>query len=171
VMLSGETANGKFPECAVATMRRICEQAESVIDYKAMFLKQCSNVKICLKTISPTESTCCVAVKAALDSDLKLIVALTETGSTARCLAKYFPACPILAITASESTVRQLLTSRGVIPILTASFVGTDSVVTKALAYAKGVGLVTKDDICVAVHGTREECPGHTNLMKMVQVQ
>merc|ERR1712224_333013 len=135
-MLSGETANGKFPECAVATMRRICEQAESVIDYKAMFIKQCANVKVILKTISPTESTCCVAVKAALDSDLKLIVALTETGSTARCLAKYSPACPILAITASESTVRQLLTSRGVIPILTASFMGTDAVVTKALAYA-----------------------------------
>jgi pyruvate kinase len=170
VMLSGETANGKFPEAAVSTMRRICEQAESVIDYKSCFLKQSANVQLMLKTISPTESTCCVAVKASLDSDLKLIVALTETGATARSMAKYFPKCPILAITASESTVRQLLTSRGVIPILTASFVGTDSVVIKALAYAKSVGVVQTGDNVVAVHGTREECPGHTNLMKMVVV-
>merc|ERR1719498_2247517 len=153
-MLSGETANGKFPEAAVATMRRICEQAESVIDYKEAFLTHCNNVKVISKTITPTESTCCVAVKASLDSDLKLIVALTETGATARSLAKYFPACPILAITASESTVRQLLTSRGVIPILTASFVGTDSVVSKALVYAKSVGVVQPGDNVVAVHGT-----------------
>merc|ERR1712151_847502 len=45
VMLSGETANGKFPEAAVQTMRRICEQAESVIDYKAQSLTQCANVR------------------------------------------------------------------------------------------------------------------------------
>ena len=43
VMLSGETANGKFPEQAVMTMRRICEQAEAVIDYKAQHGISCRN--------------------------------------------------------------------------------------------------------------------------------
>merc|ERR1712203_19695 len=119
------------------------------------------------KPVPPVESTCCAAVKAALDSGLKLIVALTETGSTARLLAKYFPKCPILAITASESSARQMLTSRGVTPILTASFVGTDSVINKALIYAKSAGMVAPGDTIVAVHCTREECPGHANLMKM----
>jgi len=171
VMLSGETANGKFPEAAVSTMRRICEQAESVIDYPALFMKQCRNVSILNQgAFSPTESTCSSAVKASLDSNAPLIVALTETGSTARILAKYRPQCQILAITASESTVRQLLTVRGVIPMLTASFVGTDAVISKALEFAKNAGIVVKGDYVVAVHGLKEECAGHSNLMKMVMV-
>jgi len=57
-----------------------------------------------------------------------------------------------------------------VIPFLTASFVGTDAVINKAIAKAKEDGMVKSGDIVVAVHGTREECPGHSNLMKMVVV-
>lgn len=59
---------------------------------------------------------------------------------------------------------------RGVVPMLTASFVGTDSVIQKALTRAKSEGMVQSGDTVVAVHGQREECPGHTNLMKMVVV-
>merc|ERR1711990_516203 len=121
-------------------------------------------------SMSTVESVCSSAVKTTVDSNVKLIVALTETGSTARIIAKYRPKCPILSITASDSTARQLLTARGVVVVLTASFVGTDSVITKALAHAKALGIVKKDDSVVAVHGTKEECPGHSNLMKMVVV-
>jgi len=170
VMLSGETATGKFPEAAVTCMRRICEQAEKVIDYNQLFRDTCRNSVALYGKIPPVESTCCAAVKCAMDSECPLIVALTETGSTARLIAKYRPKCPILAITASDSTARQLLTARGVVPILTASFVGTDSVITKVLAHAKAQGIVKAGDIAVAVHGTKEECAGHSNLMKMVVV-
>merc|ERR1712217_781699 len=170
VMLSGETANGKFPEGSVTMMRPICEQAEQVIDYKAQYWQAVNNMRVLHKVLPPVESTCCAAVKAGMDSDFPLIVALTETGATARLLAKYRPACPILAITASDSTVRQLLPSRGVMPILTASFVGTEAVIIKALAYAKNKRMVNAGDYVVAVHGTKEECPGHSNLMKIVPV-
>merc|ERR1712190_535769 len=92
------------------------------------------------------------------------------TGSTAVALAKYRPKATILAITASESTLRHLLIVRGILPMLTASFVGTDSVISKAIAKAKTDGLVASGDTVVAVHGTKEESPGHTNLLKMVLV-
>jgi len=85
-------------------------------------------------------------------------------------LSKYRPEASILAVTASEQTQRQLLIVRGVVPMLTASFVGTDSVISKALDKAKADGMVVKGDQVVAVHGQREECPGHSNIMKMVTV-
>merc|ERR1712003_87984 len=116
------------------------------------------------------ESVCSSAVKCTVDSDCSLIVALTESGQTARLIAKYRPKAPIIAITASESTVRQLLCVRGVIPMLTASFVGTDSVIEKALNRAKQDGIVKAGDFVVAIHGQKEECPGQSNLLKMVTV-
>merc|ERR1719436_1543745 len=120
--------------------------------------------------LNSVEALCASSIKAAIDSKATLIVALTETGSTARVLAKYRPAAPILAITASEQTSRQMLMLRGVVSVLTASFVGTDSVIQKALATAKEMGIAKAGDVAVCVHGTREEMPGHTNLMKMVPV-
>jgi len=120
--------------------------------------------------VGPVEAVSSSAVKAAIDAKCPLIVTLTETGQTARLVAKYQPAATILAITASEQTVRQLLVVRGVVPVLTASFVGTDSVVAKALEHAKAQGLVKSGDVVVALHGQREECPGQSNLMKMLTV-
>jgi len=121
-------------------------------------------------TMQSVESICSSAVKASIDADCPLIVALTETGHTAKMIAKYRPKAVVLAISASESTVRQLLCVRGVVPMLTASFVGTDSVIQKALNRAKVEGMAKAGDCVVAVHGQREECPGHSNLLKMVVV-
>jgi len=170
VMLSGETANGKFPFEAVTIMRRICEEAEKVICHDSLYLSIRMGVLGKFQKVPTVESICSSAVKATIDSDSPLIVALTETGHTARTIAKYRPKAPILAISASETTTRQLLCVRGVIPITTASFVGTDSVIQKALTRAKNDGMVKSGDSVVAVHGQREECPGHSNLMKIVTV-
>merc|ERR1711912_201692 len=82
------------------------------------------------------ESICSSAVKTVIDASCPLIIALTETGSTARLIAKYRPKCPILALTMRESTVRQLSATRGVLPMLTGSFKGTDAVITEALSRA-----------------------------------
>jgi pyruvate kinase len=170
VMLSGETAAGKFPLNAVTIMRRICEEAEAVVEYESLYLNMRLATLEKYKTMSAVESVCSSAVKAAVDADCKLIVVLTETGHTARLVAKYRPKGTILAISASETTVRQLLVVRGVVSMLTTSFVGTDSVIAKALDKAKADGIVEKGDYVVAVHGQQEECPGHSNLVKMVVV-
>jgi len=169
VMLSGETAAGEFPVEAVTIMRRVCEEAEAFIDYGSLYLQQVAAVAAA-GDITSVEAVCSSAVKAAIDAKATMIMALTETGQTARTLAKYRPRVPILAIAASETVIRQLQTSRGVVPIATASFQGTDSVIQKGLAKAKELGIVKSGDIVVAVHGTREETAGGTNLMKMVPV-
>jgi len=165
VMLSGETAAGDFPLNAVTIMRRVCEQAEEFIDYRSLYASTAAGL-----SVDSVEALCASAVKAAIDAKAALIVALTETGSTARVLAKYRPEAPILAITASDSTSRHMLMLRGVVSMPTASFVGTDSVIQKALAEAKRRGMAKSGDVAVCVHGTKEECPGHTNLLKMVIV-
>jgi len=170
VMLSGETAGGKYPLQSVTIMRRICEEAEKVLEYESLYLHIRQQTLNKFQVMNSVESVCSSAVKATIDAGCPLIVALTETGHTARVLAKYRPKATILAISASETTVRQLLCVRGVVPMLTASFVGTDSVIQKALVRAKNDGMVKSGDYVVAVHGQREECPGHSNLLKMVMV-
>merc|ERR1719213_1342213 len=144
-------------------MRRICEEAEAVLDYGSVYFSIRSAVLLKQKVMDPVESICSSAVKACVDSDAPLILALTETGHTARIIAKYRPKAIIMAISASETTIRQLLCVRGVVPMLTASFVGTDSVIAKALTRAKAEGMVRTGDTVIAVHGQREECPGHAN--------
>lgn len=170
VMLSGETAGGKFPINAVSIMRRICEEAENVIDYESLYLGLRMGTLKKFQTMSAVESVCSSAVKATIDAGCPLIVVLTETGYTARAIAKYRPKAPILAICASEESIRQLSFVRGVTTVLTGSFVGTDSVIAKALDKAKALGMVKTGDCIVAVHGTREESAGQSNLMKMVVV-
>jgi pyruvate kinase len=149
VMLSGETANGLFPVNTVNIMRRICEEAEGAIDYGSLYLSQRLETlnrskNYCMDTV---EAVCSSAVKAAIDMKSPLILALTETGFTARLLAKYRPPQTILAVTASETAARQLQICRGVVVMLTASFQGTDSVLRKALNKAKEDG---ENSICIA---------------------
>merc|ERR1712232_763482 len=123
VMLSGETAAGAFPLNAVTIMRRICEEAEAVIEYDSLYLNLRINTLGKDNTMPAVESICSSAVKATIDSGCNLIVALTETGHTAKAIAKYRPRAPVLAVSASETTVRQLQLVRGVVPFPTASFV------------------------------------------------
>jgi pyruvate kinase len=170
VMLSGETAGGSFPLESVTIMRRICAEAEACLDYQTLYLKLRLSVMSSAGMMPSVEAICSAAVKSAMDGQCKLIVSLTETGHTAWMVAKYRPKAPILAITASETTIRQLQCVWGVVPMLTASFVGTDSVIQKALVRAKADGMVQQGDTIIAIHGQREECPGHSNLLKMVSV-
>jgi len=170
VMLSGETAGGAYPVESVNIMRRVCEEAERVIDYGHLYLSQRSLV-LAQGAMDTVEAVCSSAVTAAIDTNCPLIVALTESGYTARMIAKYRPPQVILAITASEATSRTLSIVRGVQTMLTASFQGTESVLRKALEKAKEDGLIKTGDQVVAVHGQKEECPGATNLLKVVTVQ
>merc|ERR550537_915107 len=98
VMLSGECANGKFPEESVQMLRRICEQAEGVLDYKGLYLQTRMSVLSLSpeNRVSSTEAVCSSAVKETVDANCSLVVVLTETGHTARIVAKYRPAVPIL---------------------------------------------------------------------------
>merc|ERR1712224_868586 len=159
VMLSGETAGGNFPLNAVATMRRICEEAENAIEYSMLY--QNMRMRVLESTGSP-------AVKASIDCKAKLIIALTESGKTAHLVAKYRPQVPVLALSATEGSVKQLTLYRGVLPLQVQSFQGTDSVLKSAMESAKNMGLIASGDTVICVHGVKEEVSGSSNLLKII---
>jgi len=167
-MLSGETAGGEFPSEAVEVMARICLEAESCIDYKQLYHALTYAIP---DPISTPEAVCRAAVETAAAINAEFILSLTETGQTARLICKYRPRQRILALSASESTIKSLQVYRGVITLQVQSFQGTDSVIRKALAAAKERGLVVVGDSIVAVHGIREEIAGSSNLLKVLVVE
>merc|ERR1719159_2386747 len=148
VMLSGETAGGAFPLNAVATMRRICETAEESIEYSLLYQNMRLRVLEAQGAgeVSVPESICSSAVKASIDCKAKLIIALTESGKTAHLVAKYRPQVPVLALSATEGSVKQLTLDRGVLPLQVQSFQGTDSVLKSAMESAKNMGLIASGD-------------------------
>jgi len=168
VMLSGETANGDFPADAVRIMSKTCVESESCLDYNSLFRAIHAAVP---RPVSTQEAVACAAVETAEDVNAALIVALTETGYTARMITKYRPPQLILALSASESTVKHLQVHRGVIALQVPSFQGTDHVIRNALEAAKEMNLVKPGDNVVAVHGMKEEVAGASNIMKVVEVQ
>merc|ERR1719230_2429408 len=116
-MLSGESAQGKFPVEAVDMMRRAIRTAEGVVDYGALF-NGIRNVTIDFGDMTAAESVAGSAVKTAFDLGAKLIICISKSGYTARMVAKYRPTQPILAVTDAEKTAQHLSISRGVHTLL-----------------------------------------------------
>jgi pyruvate kinase len=168
VMLSGETAKGDYPIEAVQIMAEICRESESNIDYLATFNSLRANITA---NVSITEAIASSAVKTAFDLKAALLIVLSESGGTARLVAKYRPKCPVLCMTASDQAARQLLTSRGVLPLLVVSTRGTDSLIARAITIAKKLGMCKIGDVVVATAGTREGITGTTNNLKVVTVE
>ncbi|KAL3674715.1 hypothetical protein V7S43_000650 [Phytophthora oleae] len=105
MMLSAETAKGMYPKEAVETMAKICVEAEQAMDYAEVYrLHRAAN----RKQVSMYESVASSAVEISLDMGVKLIISITDTGSSTKLLAKYRPKANILAVTSSELTARQL---------------------------------------------------------------
>ena len=113
LMLSGETANGKYPVEAIRTMAKIAERTEQFIDYRSLFNAALPNLdKSVVNAIS--HATCTTAH----DLNAAAIVTVTRTGSTARMVSRFRPATPIVAITPNPRTYRQLALSWGVTPLM-----------------------------------------------------
>ena len=170
VMLSGETAGGDFPLHSVHIMSRICEEAEGVIDYYSLFNRiRISSISKSAR-LEVAESVCSSAVKAAMDVGAKILIAMTETGQTARLVAKYRPSQPIIALSENDSTVKQLQIVRGISATLLWSNQPTDVAIRSAIDQAKKDGLVRSGDKVVAIHGMQEELSGYSHLMKVLDV-
>ncbi|KAF4649771.1 hypothetical protein FOL47_001748 [Perkinsus chesapeaki] len=172
VMLSGEAANGKFPVNAISIQRRICENAEAVIDYDSLYLRIREAVmNKHPEGLSVSESICANAVGLASEVNASLILAFSQTGSTSRLLAKYRPRQQILCITDNKHTVAHTAVARGVLPFEVESLKDTEAVMARALEYAKQVGLVKVGDKVVAVHGVKENTAGATNMTEVIYVE
>jgi len=168
VMLSGETANGDYPIEAVTYMAKICREAEKVetsTDYPSLFEALKSPIP------SVPEVTCSYAVRAAKDLKGSFIVAVTETGATARLMAKYRPNVPVFAVTNSAPTANFLLFTRACFPILVDSVKGTELLIHQVFQKAKSMRLAKSGDLAVVVTGTVEGIPGNSNQIRVLIVE
>lgn len=161
IMLSGETANGKYPVEAVQTMARIAEAAEDEINYERLFAKKRrEHIPGVPSSISLS------AVNTSREIGAKAIIAATQSGNTARIVSKYRPQCTIAAVTPSEKVARKLSLSWGVYPMVAdKQEKSTDAIIQKAVEECTREGLVEKDDIVIIVAGIQQV--GSTNLMKV----
>jgi len=161
VMLSGETAGGRYPVEAIQAMVGIVTETESAIDYWKQFQKQrvlpASNINDAIT------HTCCLTAK---DLDAKAILTATSSGRSARMICRFRPACPIAALTMHEKVRRQLNISWGVAPFLTGEVNSTDRIFSLSAEVALKEGLVQNGDTVVITAGVPLGKSGSTNLIK-----
>ena len=162
VMLSGETAKGKYPVEAVKVMSRIAEKTDPLIY---------TNVDFDEGDDSITEAVAKGTVDVAEALDAKLIVVATGTGRAAKSLRRYFPTARILAFTNSEKTAAQLLLSRGVLSVVSEVPKNLDCFFKLAEEESIKTGLVSKGDIIIVNCGEQVFVPGTTNTVKVIKVK
>lgn len=161
VMLSGETAAGKYPLESLKTMARIALRAEEALDYSGITEKRASAIKTTPDSIS--HATCEIAE----DLNAKAIITSTTSGSTARMVSKYRPASKIIAATPDESVYRKLNLVWGVKPVITDFNHGTDEMVKDAIEKSLDEGLIENGDLIVLTAGVPVGLKGTTNLIKV----
>lgn len=119
----------------------------------------------------PSPQVASSAVKTAVDVGAGMLVVLTETGTTARQVAKYRPGQPILVLTASPQTTRQVSgVVRSCHAVTVGSMIGSDSILLRAAEIGKDKRWVKAGDTLIAIHGMMEAVSGSTNLMKVLRV-
>jgi len=170
VMLSGETAKGKYPVEAVQTMATICIGAEETLTYNDMYNTVRDSVLQMLGKVSVTETIASSAVKITNDIDAKMLITVTETGNTARLCSKYRPKPPIFAITQNKETARQLCLSWSVTPVLVGSVIGTESIIKRTIMEQKEEELLKTGDLVVTTAGRVEAQTGQTNSLIVAEV-
>jgi pyruvate kinase len=164
VMLSGETAMGKYPVESVRTMAALAVRAEASLGEFGQLQKILPNPSNVI-----TEAVSQAAIAMADHLQAAAIISLTETGLTSRLISKYRPSCPIVAVTSSIEVVRRFSMNWGVHAL---HFTGNASDADKvefAIRGAKERGWVQAKDIVVATSGQTQQA-GSTNLIRVVVV-
>ncbi|MDY6877636.1 MAG: pyruvate kinase [Chloroflexota bacterium] len=162
VMLSGETAVGRYPVEAVETMATICANAEAHLPSGRLLHAEDSDRKH--GTIM--ESISCAAVEIASEVEARGIVTATMSGVTARMVARHRPSVPIVAVTLSRTTLSQLALVWGVEPVLVQEFKTTDEMVRVMVRTACEKGIVAWGDPVVLTAGIPFG-GGGTNMLKV----
>lgn len=164
IMLSGETASGKYPVQAVETMARIAEHTENSWAKMNGFL----NKPITEVTLTDAISQAVCQSATVLQADA--IITATSSGTTARMVAKYRPLAKIIAVTPDETIANQLCLLWGVTPVLTNHTYDTDVMVSEAIAAALDAGQIANGDLILLTSGIRAGVPGSTNMMQIITV-
>ena len=161
IMLSGESAVGAYPVEAVETMLRIALRAEADMDYIRRFSRDTS------ASTDVTNAISHATVTSAHDLNASAIITVTKSGSTARILSRYRPACVIVGCTTEKHVWRQLALSWGTVPLMIAEESNTDDLFEHAVDAAVQNGLVHDGELVVLTAGVPLGISGTTNLMKV----
>ena len=165
IMLSGETAAGKYPVEAVRTMAKIAIETENDIDYNGRFRRFVENsIRNVANAIS--HATCTTAY----DLEAAAIITVTESGQTARMISKYRPEMPIVGCTVNKKVYHQLALSWGVTPILCEAQDTADALFDHAVNRAKEEKLISDGNLVVITAGVPLGIPGTTNILKVQTV-
>lgn len=164
IMLSGETAAGKYPILALQTMAKIAETTEHNINYIKRFHASDFQIKNSVDAIS--HSTCGVSI----DLGAKAIVACSLSGMTARMVSRHRPPAPIIGLTTNESTWRRLALSWGVIPTMCEKYSSTDVLFYMAKSIAKKELSLKSGDKVVITGGNTTGQSGTTSLIKIEEI-
>ena len=164
IMLSGESAAGKYPVDAVRNMAEIAEYTESQIKYTKRFQNSDFEIKSILDAIS--HSTCSMAI----DVQAKCIVVSSLSGTTVRMVSRFRCPVDIIGMTTSERVWRKLNLSWGVTPVLCEEFNSMEVMFYNAMKEAKGILKLQKDDTVVLTGGLINGQIGNTNVIKVERV-
>lgn len=162
IMLSGETANGKYPVETVVTMSKIAERAEQAIKYEENLKKRRINsIPNVQNAIS--FATCNIAAELKASA----IITVTQTGHSAKVVSKYRPECPVIAVTPYDKVARRLALNWGVFPLVTYRTASTDELIQSSVTKALETGYVKKGDLVVVAAGIPVDYAGTTNMIKV----
>ena len=166
LMLSGETSIGKYPIEAVKVMTEVAVEAESALPYSSMLVEKRKHLE--RQTDDAIAYDSC---QTAHQLKASLIVAFTESGSTAHRVSKYRPKTPILALTPNRQTQRSLTLSWGVQPVITGPIEQVDDFFQRAQQAASNLQGISQGDCVVLVAGLPIGVPGGTNLLRVLTIE
>ncbi|KMT21057.1 pyruvate kinase [Clostridium cylindrosporum] len=162
IMLSGETANGKYPLESFITMRTIAEKAETALKYDEVH--QVRKKKAVANTTNAISFGCATASG---ELGAAAIIAATQSGHTAKMISKYRPKCPIIATTPYDKVARQLSLVSGVIPIIVPESDSVDELLDSSIEESLNRELLKKGDLIVFAAGVPVGYTGTTNMMRI----
>lgn len=172
VMLSGETAIGRNPVNAVATMARITQRADERFDYAA-WAERISNIRRqsvdADEALRVTDAISMSAARAASELNASALLCLTRSGHTVRSVARFRPTVPIYGLTADDKTAGQLSLSWGVRPVISGERGTAAETVAEAIDTATRAGFVRPSDVVVVVSG-QSGMSNSTDTMRVIQV-
>ncbi len=164
VMLSAETAVGKHPVEAVQMMARIAETAESQLRFRDLLPNDARSMSI---TDAIGNATCEIA----LQLGARVIITATQSGFTARMIARHRPPVSILAVTSNAATRRRLALVWGVQTARVERAATTDAMIAQCIAIAKEMAVVTRGDLLVVTAGAPVGVSGRTNMLQVHVVE
>ncbi|HEY8675697.1 MAG TPA: pyruvate kinase [Candidatus Dormibacteraeota bacterium] len=174
LMLSAETAIGRDPVGVVRTMSRIAARAELEFDYAgwgSRLGRQSATMASASSAIRVTAAITAAAWRAAADSDAAAIICCTNTGHSARAIARFRPTAPLLAFTPSPRVARQLSVAWGITAVATEDYPNPNDVVWFAVETVVKRGIARRGDIVVVLVGSPADLEPTTDVLRLVRVR